>query len=99
MQYLQYDASFEIYNKKCITGPDYRNPDKEMLYKHFEESKLQSLNELQEKNSRGWESKPQVEWQIHLWVIQLQTDGEVAQRKRAAIIESGHRLWQQLSAW
>lgn len=36
-----------------ITGPDYRNPDKEMLYKHFEESKLQSLNELQEKNSRG----------------------------------------------
>ena len=35
-----------------IEGPDYRNPSEVMLYKHFEESKLQSLNELSRKSWR-----------------------------------------------
>lgn len=33
-----------------IEGPDYRDTSKKILYKHFEESKLQSLNELQVRN-------------------------------------------------
>lgn len=30
-----------------IEGPDYRDTSKKILYKHFEEPRLQSLNELQ----------------------------------------------------
>lgn len=33
-----------------IEGPDYRDTSKKILYKHFQESKIQSLNELQVRN-------------------------------------------------